>query len=480
MAIEQLGESLLAQAKSRRKKEEKKGKIFGAVLLGAQVGNIFLRNRAKKRADEFWKSNIGLVNQKASQFDTGIKFWTDHSNMMSKYGTGKTDTNWEDAFKQKQYDLYKKRELQDVKPTDISEFKNIINSKIEDDLNAYKEKLDLFKNFENIGRTEADIKVAKTAYIKPVQDKLNKAAELIQKESNVGGYLLNRIGIGKDRRKVELEQQDVLGTNLLLPKGFDTSQLKIDIESNNKFLTELSDINNKVMYQPMTKEERLSVLGTSSVSAQPIPSHRTSLNRALSAEPDIRAQSTLNEYSFTVNNKDVNIRKLYTMLQDDKQGGQEAATNFVSSILTYSRQAELDFEKQNKEGLVKSAEYFLREGIEKAISNHFTINGEASGYKGAANSFDPNEKFSLQLPGMEEPKEFKLGNIQTNFSNMLNEGNKQKIDMYLNVLKDNKLDIIQPVFFDTLEDLYRRKFKEPEKDILANALQSGFKPFGTG
>ncbi len=102
--------------------------------------------------------------------------------MMSKYGTGKTDTNWEDAFKQKQYDLYKKRELQDIKPTDVNEFKNIINSKIEDDLNAYKEKLDLFKNFENIGRTEADIKVAKTAYIKPVQDKLNKAAELIQKE----------------------------------------------------------------------------------------------------------------------------------------------------------------------------------------------------------------------------------------------------------------------------------------------------------
>ncbi len=479
MAIEQLGESLLAQARSRTKKQEKKAKLFTGLMLGVQVGNAVLRRQAKKRADEFWKSNIGLINKKTEQFNSGIEFWTNHKSMMKKYGTGTDDVNWENAFRQQQYDLYKKRELDDAKPKDIDTFKNIINSKIEDDLTGYKNKLNLYQNFENIGRTEAELKEAKKYYVKPVQDKLNKAAKLIQNESNVGGYLLNTIGIG-DRQKVELEQQDVLGTNLLLPKGFDTSQLKIDIESNNKFLTELSDINNKVMYEPMTKEERLSVLGTSSVSAQPIASHRTSLNRALSAEPDIRAQSTLNEYSFTVNNKDVNIRKLYTMLQDDKQGGQEAATNFVSSILTYSRQAELDFEKQNKEGLVKSAEYFLREGIEKAISNHFTINGEASGYKGAANSFDPNEKFSLQLPGMEEPKEFKLGNIQTNFSNMLNEGNKQKIDIYLNVLKDNKLDIIQPVFFDTLEDLYRRKFKEPEKDILANALQSGFKPFGTG
>ena len=128
MSIEQLGESLLSQAKKRRKKEEKKVKYLVLFFLGAQVGNIFLRNKAKKRADEFWKSNIGLVNQKSSQFDKGIKFWTDHSNMMSTYGTGKTDTNWEDAFKQQQYDIYKKRELDGAKPQDIEEFKNIIDN----------------------------------------------------------------------------------------------------------------------------------------------------------------------------------------------------------------------------------------------------------------------------------------------------------------------------------------------------------------
>ena len=64
MAIEQLGESLLAQAKSRRKKEEKKGKLFGAALLGVQVGNMFLRKQAEKRANEFWTSNRGLIDKK--------------------------------------------------------------------------------------------------------------------------------------------------------------------------------------------------------------------------------------------------------------------------------------------------------------------------------------------------------------------------------------------------------------------------------
>ena len=477
MAIEQLGESLLAQARSKRKKQEKKAKLFTGLMLGVQGANFLLRRQAKKRADEFWKSNVGLINQKTEQFNSGINFWTDHKNMMKKYGTGAEDVNWENAFRQQQYDLYKKRELDDAKPKDIDAFKNIINSKIEDDLIGYKNKLNLYQNFENIGRTEAELKEAKKYYLKPVQDKLNKAAKLIKNESNVGGYLLNTIGIG-DRQKLELEQQDILGTTLLLPKGFDTTELEKDIEKNNKFLTNLSDINNKVVYQPMTKEERISVLGSQSSSAQAIATHRTSLNRALSSDEAVRAQSVLSEYTFTINKKDNSIRQLYRDIQKDE--GQEAATNFVSSILTYSRQAQLDFEKTNKLGEVKSAEYFLKQGIDRAISNHFTINGEYSGYKGVTDTYDPNEKFSLQLPGMEEPKEFKLGNIQTNFSNMLNEGNKQKIDMYLNVLKDNKLDIIQPVFFDTLEDLYRRKFKEPEKDILAGALQSGFKPFGTG
>ena len=477
MSIEQLGESLLAEAKTRRKKQEKKAKLFGAALLGANIGNIYLRNRANKRANEFWKSNIGLIHKKTEQFNSGIEFWTNHKDMMKKYGTGTDDVNWENAFRQQQYDLYKKRELDNATPKDIDSFKNIINSKIEDDLTGYKNKLNLYQNFENIGRTEAELKEAKKYYLKPVQDKLNKAAKLIKNESNVGGYLLNTIGIG-DRQRVELEQQDILGTTLLLPKDFDTTELEKDIKTNNKFLKDLSDIDSKVVYQPMTKEERISVLGSQSSSAQAIATHRTSLNRALSSDEAVRAQSVLSEYTFTINGKDKSIRDLYRAIQEDED--QEAATNFVSSILTYSRQAQLDFEKTNKLGEVKSAEYFLKQGIDKAILNHFTINGEPSGYKGVANTFNPNELFSLQLPGMEEPVEYALGNIQTNFTNFLETGNKQGAEIYLNALKDNKLNILNPVFFDTLEDLYTRKFKEPEKDILANALQAGFKPFGTG
>ena len=62
MSIEQLGESLLAQAKSRRKKGEKRAKIFTGLMLGVQGANFLLRRQAKKRLDSFVNSNIGTVS----------------------------------------------------------------------------------------------------------------------------------------------------------------------------------------------------------------------------------------------------------------------------------------------------------------------------------------------------------------------------------------------------------------------------------
>ena len=86
MAIEQLGESLLSQARDRKKKEKKKTKIFTGLMLGVQLGNVALRKRAEKRANEFWNSNQGLINQRANQFDTGVSFFKDHNAMIKTYG----------------------------------------------------------------------------------------------------------------------------------------------------------------------------------------------------------------------------------------------------------------------------------------------------------------------------------------------------------------------------------------------------------
>ena len=142
MAIEQLGESLLSQARDRKKKEKKKAKLFAGVLLGVQAGNIALRKRAERRANEFWKSNQGVLNQRASQFEEGVKFWDGHRSLMKTYGsTGQDD--WKTAKKQELYDDYIKRDLGGVQPTtapDLANFKKNVDSKIQDDLLAYEQK----------------------------------------------------------------------------------------------------------------------------------------------------------------------------------------------------------------------------------------------------------------------------------------------------------------------------------------------------
>lgn len=463
MGIEALGESLLASAKKKSKKQERKAKVFTGLMLGIQAGNHILRKRAEKRAKEFWSGNQGLLDARASQFDKGVTFWKEHGNMAKTYGITGVD-DWEDAKRQELYKVYRDRELAGGTIKDIDAFKQSVNPKIEDDINAYRQKVELYKDFRNIGRTETELTSSKTNFIKPLKDKLDKAAKTIESESSVGGYLLNGLGFG-DRQRVILEQQQILGSSALLPKGYDVSGIQKDIEENNKFIEELSDINSKVVYEPMTKEERIKVLGTTSTSSQAVATHRSSLLTALSFEPDIRAKSTLTEYTFTLPaGKDtrvfktpVNIRQAYEMIQ--KGQGQAAATNFVSSILTYSKRAKEDFEKTNVGGDVQAAEYYLEIGIRKAIENNFKVNGETPEKE---LTYDPERKVTVEFKDSNNNviltmSEIKLGALEKQFNSYKT---KEEAKQLLDAVKNSNVQSLSPVFVDMLEDMYNQKFSQ--------------------
>ena len=78
MAIEQLGESLLAEAKKRTKKKERKGKIMAGAILGLTGANFLLKQNAAKRIDELNRSYSPIINQKTQQLKEGVQFWKDH------------------------------------------------------------------------------------------------------------------------------------------------------------------------------------------------------------------------------------------------------------------------------------------------------------------------------------------------------------------------------------------------------------------
>lgn len=255
MAIEQLGESLLSQAKKRRKKEEKKGKIFGAVLLGSQIGNIFLRKQAQKRADEFWKSNIGLINQRANQFDMGVTWMTNHDKMLNTYGKSKdpsTGENWTSAFdsmKLKQYQT--SPEYSDLYKKDQQAFNEIVMPKLDDDREAYRQQLEAYSDFRNIRSKDAK---TKAAYENSLRNKLQKGVDLISEQDNVGGWLFNKIGLNPrpSAKLVPLTDEkgnvvkDLEGNVSMVPEGL-SSQIKSDIVSSvTKTISNFNKIQNAV------------------------------------------------------------------------------------------------------------------------------------------------------------------------------------------------------------------------------------------
>lgn len=376
MAIEELGESLLAQAKSRRKKEEKKGKLFGATLLGVQVGNMFLRKQAEKRANEFWTSNRGLIDKKTKQFQAGMNFWTDHNTMMKGYGMGATDTDWKNAFKQKQYDIYKQRELGKTKLSELNaeklkEFENMVNPLIEDDIKAYEQKLELFRNFENIKDTEANKKL----FLAPVTNKFAEAKKIIDKEANVGSYLLNKLGL----RETGLETVTVEGQNVLLPRRMSSEQKQVivdNIKLNKMFLNNLDDIEKTVKYTPFTDEQISQFVSTSSWKSKPDSDFVAVINKAISEDNTTRLETPLGtfEYDTAIGNKKT-IRDIYKHVFQKQQI--EGATAFLDDVYAFSMEARKQYEANpENRGKPKSAEYFINIGFKEYIKKSNLISEE--------------------------------------------------------------------------------------------------------
>ena len=162
MAIEQLGESLLAQARSKRKKQEKKAKIFTGLMLGVKVGNEVLRRRADKRWKELNSGYSTLINSETQRLKEGVKFWEGHNRMLNEQNS--SHEQWKDAYTaQERKKLINKYKLSANNNT-IEEINTIVNSQVKDDLEAYQKKLDAYSQF----KTYKDTKEDRTRYLAPI------------------------------------------------------------------------------------------------------------------------------------------------------------------------------------------------------------------------------------------------------------------------------------------------------------------------
>ena len=467
MGIETLGESLLASAKKKSKKQEKKAKVFTGLMLGIQVGNHVLRKRAEKRAKEFWSSNQGVIANRASQFDKGINFWKDDKSMLNEYGLTGVD-DWKIAKRNELYDFYKKTDLGGKDPKDLQQFKMDVDKKIEDDLAAYGDKRRLYTNFRDIGRTETDLKTAKTNFLKPLQDKLDKGADIIKGESNVGGYLLANLGL---KGKAKLEPVTLDGQRLMLPFGYDKVKkdaLVAEMKKDTTYSEAVSSINNKITYTPLTSDELKAQLGPQIYNSEPDKGHYDVLKRALSSDKSDRLQTMLSTKTYTFKDKELSVYQIYQeLLEVDPEGRQ--GEKMASEILGFAKQAKLEFETGEEiknlpiQERTRNNDYFVDEGIRKWIATTHTdaannpLNPGEDKIKFDLNEivpFNPTEDISFNKP---------LGSYRNEFLTALNTKTQKEVEGIL-IDYQNTLDDFsgKEQFIRTLQDLYNNKYESKE------------------
>ena len=446
MSIETLGESLLSQAKSKRKKQEKRAKLFTGVMLGVQVGNQVLRRRAEKRANEFWKSNEGVLNQRASQFEKGVGFWDNHNTLMKSKGIA-GGGNWKDAYKEELYKTYIDRDLGGTKPKDMIKFKQNVDSKIQDDLKAYEQKLEVYKNFKNIpstGRT-----ASKTAYVKTLRDKLEKSASTISKRDSIGGYLLSQVGINK---KPDMQTTTMLdGESIVTAGGLSSEerkQLMTEFKQSNLLEKNVSLSESSSKYQPMSEEEIKSFMPEGTTSVKPISSHASSLNKAISEDNIRRQESLLNEYRYTYDGKEEQtVRQIYENIA--KNDSQQAATIFSNDVLTISRDLQIAYEADPDTTDVKDAEYFVDLAIKEVLPKP----------RNEGSSFNLESEISIVNPqGITDTK--KAGAIVKTFEGLTKEKALDQLKFY-----KNNFETAYPDLVDYLETFVNDTYANEEDNI---------------
>ena len=250
MAIEQLGESLLAQARSRRKKQEKKAKIFTGLMLGVQGANFLLRRKAKKRWDEINSGYTDLISSETQRLKDGVKFWSDHNRMLNKQNS--SHEQWKDAYTaQERKKLIEKYKLSSNNNT-IEEINNIVNAQVKDDLEAYQKKIDAYSEFKSYKDTEED----RTRYFKPVAKVMTETKDAIERNASVGGKIASALGF--DNYKVDMDKEF---NKVQIAGNIDTQdkqRFEKFLSNSTDNMTKLAQADDGVNYELVMNEQQLS------------------------------------------------------------------------------------------------------------------------------------------------------------------------------------------------------------------------------
>ena len=225
MAIEQLGESLLAQARKKNKKEKKKAYAFTGLLLGLKAKNHFLRKKAASRMQEFNNSLMPVVQNVAGNLNEANQYFSDKDALLKKYNTQdyRTALRLQEDAKLKASQEYKA-------PTDTIEYSKYLDSLVEKQYEADQEKNKLYSQYlpqyksGNLGIDLKEFNLSDVKDIKKLPPQLQKiivdTQKTLARTSKTGGAMMAYMQ-GKTGQLVEAE---LGGRTVLIPRGVEESE----------------------------------------------------------------------------------------------------------------------------------------------------------------------------------------------------------------------------------------------------------------
>lgn len=225
MAIEQLGESLLAQARKKNKKEKKKAYAFTGLLLGLKAKNHFLRKKAASRMQEFNNSLMPVVQNVAGNLNEANKHFSDKDTLLNKYKTQdyRTALRLQEDAKLKASQEYKA-------PTDTIKYSKYLDSIVDKKYDSYLEKDKLYSQYlpqykaGNLGIDLKEFNLSDVKDIKKLPPQLQKiivdTQKTLARTSKTGGAMMAYMQ-GKTGQLVEAE---LGGRTVLIPRGVEESE----------------------------------------------------------------------------------------------------------------------------------------------------------------------------------------------------------------------------------------------------------------
>ena len=319
MAIEQLGESLLAQAKKRTKKKKRKGDIMAATVLGLTGANYLLKQKAAKRIDELNRSYTPIINQKTQQLKKGVQFWTEHKDLLDEENY--SHEQWKDAYFVRAKKQIKEQNSIEAKNNTEAELDRITREKIADDLKAYEAKLEAYSQFKNYKDTEKEI----ARYIDPISRTLSNSQKLIERNNTVGGKIM--AAFGSDKYRGELDEIKTDDSSLIqIAEGVDIrdkQELITFLDNQAKSMAKLKSVTDGVDYDLILDSKQLELF-KETIAPKIDSGIKDYTNKYFSAAQKDR--DILANLSVTVKDEDkpveINLGEVYDTLPDKAAEGE--------------------------------------------------------------------------------------------------------------------------------------------------------------